>query len=163
MPTNSLRRPRTPDNQPFQLRHPGHPLGSDYDVDTNTGCWLWKWGTGKDGYANARSQGRTFRIARFLANTPAGMDTRHNPGCPRHCINPFHLQVGTRSENVRDMHKDGNGNRKLSDKQAEVIRRRAWAGENQTQIGREFGVSRETVSHIKHGRNYTYKLSTHRR
>lgn len=159
-----IRRPKAPNNQPFHLRHAGHPLGADYDVDNSTGCWLWKWTVNSMGYAQIRNGGKTHYVHRIMASAPQGSDVRHNSDCPRNCINPFHLQVGTRSENMRDYVVDRKGGRrKLTDRQAADIRKRLGAGESKNALAREYGVNPWTITNIHKGKTYAFTLAAHQR
>lgn len=49
---------------------------------------------------------------------------------------------------------------KLTNEQAREVYRRAWTGEDQSRIAKDFGIGRITVSHIKVGR--AYKSATSR-
>ena len=73
-------------------------------------CWLWTGGLNQ-GYGYFRFEGRTegaHRVSHklFKGPIPKGMDTMH--ACDvRNCVNPNHLSVGTRKENVWDCVRKG--------------------------------------------------------
>ena len=87
------------------------PFEDFYTLD-DFGCWLWNGTLTKGGYAPAsrRWGGSPHRWAyrEFVGPLPVELDYRHGPGCPRHCVNPFHARPpGTRSQNNRDRVADG--------------------------------------------------------
>ena len=49
---------------------------------------------------------------------------------------------------------ENNGRAKLTVKEAQTICRQAWAGVPNTELAKLFGISREEVSNIKHGRHW---------
>ena len=72
-------------------------------------CWIWP-STNQDGYASDRAHRKVYEAA--VGPIPEGMEidhTCHDPDvcqlgkeCPhRACVNPAHLEVVTRLENVR--------------------------------------------------------------
>ena len=94
----------------------GFPM--TWEVD-QSGCWLWTGATGRDGYghvrvtaagpARLRGEGpRPTRVTtahraaweRFVGPVPDDLDVDHLCG-NKGCINPDHLEVVSRSENVR--------------------------------------------------------------
>ena len=76
----------------------------------------------------------------------------------RWCVNPYHLFVGTRAENMADMKAKGRGdggNRKhLSEKLVQEIRRRLHAGTAPRVIAETMDVNYATITAIKSGRSY---------
>ena len=154
-------------NQPFELRHPGHPLGSDYLIQMETGCWIWKWSVNRDNYAYVWSAGRNRRVNRILMCAEAGQDVRHSQYCSsRRCINPQHLRIGSKSDNHRDKVFDGNLThpRKLTDAQAEEIRKSYADGSvSQQQLAREYGVARGSICQILRRKTYDYNLAEYAR
>lgn len=80
-------------------------------VDRSTGngphgdCWLWTKSLQASGYGNAWDGAVTtahrlsYRI--HHGDIPKGLDVMHSCDV-RHCVNPDHLSVGTRSQNMRD-------------------------------------------------------------
>lgn len=73
-----------------------------------------------------------------------GMHIDHKCRNPR-CVNPAHLEPVTPSENMRR----GRATR-LRAEDVRAIRRRWAAGETQTDLAREFGISQTHASNIAH-------------
>lgn len=128
----------------------------------HTQCWPWL-GAGKgNGYGSFKA-GDQFRTAHSMAYElmvgpiPDGMEVCHS--CDnRYCINPDHLFVGTRGDNMQDMKHKGRGsggNRKhLKEVQVQEIRRRLLAGNSPRKIANQMNVNYGTVTAIKEGRSY---------
>jgi hypothetical protein len=140
-------------------------------VETGRGCWLWR-GTIKDGRygvigdeAPSRRQVYAHRLSWEIANqrpVPDGLDVCHSCDNPP-CVNPTHLFVGTRADNMADMkrkgrHRFGEGHQtgRLTDAQAREILRRALGGEPPGNIGIEFGVSASHVENIRRGHRWAH-------
>lgn len=68
-----------------------------------SGCWLWTgslWGGGYGQFKNARSRyAHRFAYEHFVAPVPRGKDLDHLCRV-RRCVNPEHLEVVTRRENL---------------------------------------------------------------
>ena len=96
-----------------------------YLVDKETGCWNWTAGVNAKGYGviagevngkrytKVGQQMLAHRVAwiLFRGDIPAseaahGTVVMHTCDNPR-CVNPRHLQLGTQSDNVKDMHQKG--------------------------------------------------------
>lgn len=91
-----------------------HRFSSKVEV-RNTGCWKWMGAISKSiGYGviglGGRRLGKEYahRVAWMLAvgPIPAGKEICHH--CDnRWCVNPDHLFLGSRSDNMKDAHKKG--------------------------------------------------------
>ena len=129
------------------------------DVGSLDRCWEWQWGRQKAGYGTIAIAGYDYgahRIAYLLANgsIPAGLCVLHRCDNPP-CCNPSHLFVGTKADNVTDMHAKGRGNvgsvngqSKLNEEKVALIRSRVAAGEKQIHLSAEFGITSGTMSHL---------------
>lgn len=131
-------------------------------------CWPWRGSMLPKGYGRfypAEGVGLyAHRVSWEIANgrpVPDGLHVMHACDNPR-CVNPAHLSVGTRSDNMRDCVAKGRhgksgvqGERhpshKLTDAQVIEIRRRAAAGEQTRPMAREFGVTAPVVRGIRRG------------
>ena len=121
------------------------------------------------GYGTLRVDGRTVyahRLAYELATgktLPNGLDARHKCDNPR-CINPAHIEPGTRSQNMKECHERGrsripaprmkgesNGSAKLTSANITDIKNLINSGEVQRVIAERFGVSQSLISLIKRG------------
>lgn len=124
-------------------------------------CWLWvrgKYGSGYGSFClNGKPQGAhraAYQI--YVGPIPEGMDVCHTCDIP-HCVNPAHLFVGTRADNVRDMLAKGrgrkargerSGNAKYTSEQIAEIRRRHEAGETIVSLAREFHAGRNYFGRV---------------
>lgn len=80
-------------------------------VVTESGCWNWTKSVSMDGYGKLKRNGITLRAHRVFYEAHVGpiMDGLHvlhrcdNPLC----VNPEHLFLGTRSDNMQDMNQKG--------------------------------------------------------
>jgi hypothetical protein len=144
------------------------------------GCWLWTGaragGLGnygafnisrKYGLGNRRKQG-AHRLAFCLSRGyPIGYLNkktiiRHKCDTPL-CCNPEHLEIGTQADNVQDCklrRRIARGTdlaqTVLTEDNIREIRRRLLIGEWQKNIAKDFGVTREAISHIHTGRNWAW-------
>lgn len=120
-------------------------------------CWEWT-GCKREGYGRFWDGKRMVQATHFVwefhtgQKVLKGMDVCHR--CDnRVCVNPNHLFIGTRKDNMRDcVRKErqargrDHGHSKLTDQ--DVIQIRNNPG-TQEQIATEYGVIRQTISKIK--------------
>lgn len=130
-------------------------------VDGPNGCRLWIGYTQPNGYGYVnvgRSKMPAHRLALVLAGItiPKGMDVCHRCDV-RNCVNPEHLYVGTRRQNMADCTSRHRHNKpsgqfhwcaKLSDSDVRTIRKLRKSGKTITSIAALFGVHHATVSRI---------------
>lgn len=128
-------------------------------------CWRWNGSALPRGYGRFYpSKGVGLYAHRFsweLANgrpVPAGLHVMHACDNPA-CVNPAHLSVGTRSDNMRDCVAKGrharrstpgeaHPNHKLKAVQVIEMRQRAAGGESRRTLALAYGVSKHLVSLI---------------
>lgn len=154
-------------------------------VEKTDSCWLWRGCLNAQGYGNFRHRGRsqlTNRVAYELATgtiPPTGLDVCHRCDVPA-CVNPDHLFLGTRSDNVRDMVQKGRGNpargdqsgarkhperlgrgetsgmSKLTDEAVRLIRAERAAGTTISALARRLRVVRTTIREVAAGRAWKH-------
>lgn len=125
---------------------------------SDNGCWLWIAHRDRYGYGGLHIRGCTLqshRISWALANglIPDGMCVLHRCDV-RNCVNPAHLFLGTKGDNVADMAAKKRNARgvtqhlaTLTDESVREIRHAYASGEaNQSELGRRFGVTKENIS-----------------
>lgn len=140
---------------------------------TRDGCWIWRGGWKGNGYGSFNLNGKTapaHRAAYILFNhaAPGPLDVCHR--CDnRACVNPDHLFLGTRLENMQDCKRKGRiarGDRinarkgedgpgaKLTWDQVNAIR----ASEEPSKVlATRFGVTNDNINRIR--RNDTWKVA----
>lgn len=142
------------------------------------GCWLWTAAKRSSGYGCMCIDGRmvdAHRLSYELAHKAIplpGLCVTHS--CDnRLCVNPAHLSLGTKLDNVRDMYERGratprevmsarakaDGRRpprktKLTDKDVARLRSMAADGYPRDELAFEFGVCLSTVTKIISGRTW---------
>ena len=149
---------------------------------TDGGCWLWTGATVR-GYGRVSYQRRSslaHRVAWLLlrGTIPEGIDVCHN--CPGGdnplCVNPAHMFLGDRKDNMQDAARKGRTSRgarhsaimlplvqhgeerplaKLTDAIVMAMRRRVAGGDTIGHVAREHGVHRNTA--MKAVRHLTWR------
>lgn len=128
-----------------------------------SGCWIWRGASNPKGYGQIWIEGRLQYAHRAIfahrhGPIPKGADVCHRCDTPA-CVNPAHLFVGTRSDNMRDMSRKGRASMRLAKLTPDAvrwIRARAAAGERMREIARSLGVSPHTVGRVLHGQTFTH-------
>ena len=138
-----------------------HRFLSKIDIKSKTECWIWLACKDRLGYGRFRLNGKTekaYRVSWIVFSGPihAGMSVCHSCDNPS-CVNPWHLFLGTQSENTKDRHEKGrsrgpkgnlHGRRKISKDQADMIRSDP---KMQKDIAKKYGITQAQVSKIKLG------------
>ena len=134
-----------------------------YIPEPNTGCWLWAGPVSRLGYGSIRTKApgsmeRAHRLSYKLYHGDIGLGLFVCHRCDvRCCVNPDHLFLGTRQENMDDMVRKGRGNSprgegtntaKLIADDALRIYAMRGTGVTATQLARKYGVSRHTINNI---------------
>jgi hypothetical protein len=139
---------------------------SVYDL---TPCWLWNASVHTNGYGKfsaglGKNGGweNAHRVSYRLTKgeIPEGLVVRHKCDV-RLCVNPDHLELGTKSDNAQDMMKRGrnryinhpkpgetNPMSKLSDAQRSEIRDQLRAGAVRRILAQTYGVCRQTIDNL---------------
>lgn len=129
---------------------------------TESGCWEWDGSRSTHDYGRFRGENATRVMWRITTGevVPSNLHVCHACDNPP-CVNPDHLFLGTRSDNMRDMVAKGrhpyvkgthNHRAKLTDEQVAEIRARytgAW-GEF-TRLADEYGVTGQHIAAIVKG------------
>lgn len=141
---------------------------------SSTGCWEWQ-GSTRNGYGRmtigSRTDGTrktvsTHRLAYELhyGEIPDGMEVCHK--CDnRRCVNPYHLFLGTRQDNIDDREQKGRNNppkgenhpkAKLTEGDVFEIREKRKKGKSFGKLAEEYGVCKKTIMDAVSGKNWSY-------
>jgi len=134
---------------------------------SNNGCWLWTAYRMKNGYGMFRTPARHELAHRSSFRLFVGAldkrDVMHSCDTPA-CVNPEHLSLGTKTENMQDAKKKGrmrvgerHGRTKLTDEQFEQVK---TAPGLQREIAALYGISQGHVSFIR-SRNRSHKSTSY--
>jgi len=131
-------------------------------------CWNWLGAINDSGYGIVSLGGRNLRAHRVsweLKNKkqiPDGKCVLHR--CDnRPCVNPDHLFLGTRADNVSDMDDkgrrksgigNGSGQAKLSEADISEIWKATFRGETNREIAGKYGVSHTSIWQVLNGRTW---------
>lgn len=126
-------------------------------------CWPWVGTRLATGYGRLKAGGRQLLASRLVLHLTgrsleAGEFACHHCDNPS-CVNPAHLFVGTRSDNMLDMYAKGrrrqggssNPRARLTPEQVHAIRSRT---DSLHQLAREFGVRHTTIHAIRIGKSW---------
>lgn len=139
-------------------------ITSNYSV-TEAGCFNWNGHKNRAGYGQLRLWGGLQRVTRLVAKyvmgeDPTGLDVRHKCDNPA-CINPQHLETGTRAQNVADMVERGRqliGSNcpwaKFTKEQVVAIRKASADGITHVSLAREYEVHVNTIYEIVARKTY---------
>lgn len=134
-------RPANP--APYEVRDCGH----------GTPCWVWTGYCQPDGYGRIMREGRLHNAHRWYYEEQHGALPSHaklDHLCRvRACVNPDHVEPVTNAENSRR-----GSNAKLTYADVAVIRTLRASGWTQRSIADRYGVCRNTVANIEHGRTW---------
>lgn len=128
-------------------------------------CWEWIAGRQTQGYGNFELNGscRAHRIAWELTygGIPDGLWVLHKCDNPS-CVNPEHLFLGTRQDNIDDMYAKGreanlrgekNGRCKLTDSQViEIKELYVSTKTSQRKLAKKYGMSKTQIARILHNK-----------
>lgn len=147
---------------------------SKVEIGNPDECWEWKAGNNGRGYGkfyvggDGNPQRYAHRISWSLANgdIPEGLILCHKCDNPK-CINPDHLFLGTQAENMQDASKKGrckpsmahgnsSGHNKIDEKDIPDVKKMIAEGVSLKTIADIYGVSKQSIFHIKTGRNWSW-------
>lgn len=131
-----------------------------------SGCWIWQGSFDRNGYGRiGRGQKKHWAHRAIYEVThgvtvPSDKVVCHSCDNPK-CVNPAHLWLGTRTDNMLDKIQKGRclkgedcPTSKLT--AAQVLRIKARDGRTQQEIADELGISRVTVSDIRRGKSWAW-------
>lgn len=117
-------------------------------------CWEWLASRDSRGYGWFRVGSRSIRAHRVswelhFGEIPDGKLVLHRCNNPS-CVNPYHLYLGSRSDNMRDAVQAGL-HRKVNNEDVKEIQRLLASGESQRSIAKLFGVCQYVIFSIVKG------------
>lgn len=136
-------------------------------INPETGCIEWTGALMHQGYGHINWRGkvhRTHRLSYAAVNgdIPEGMFVCHKCDNPK-CMNPEHLFLGTRSDNLADMVQkkrstigERNPMSKVNAATVQAIRIWGQTGMFHKKIAEKFGITREAVGLILRGERWKY-------
>jgi DNA-binding XRE family transcriptional regulator len=139
------------------------------DKDEPGDCWEWTASVGSHGYGQIWDGFTNWLAHRFSYHIhhgpiPDGLFVCHHCDNKR-CVNPDHLFLGTTDENMADAVRKGRMesgedryNSKLTEPEVLEIVARHDAGESQSALAEDYGVSRGTINSIVAG--YSWRCVT---
>jgi len=123
-------------------------------------CWEWT-ATKRDGYGQISKDGKMHNAHRISYEMHVGPVTKNMQVCHtcdnRGCVNPHHLFLGTKDDNLRDMIKKGRHSSakgetqhlsKLTNLMVLEIRKLAAAGIPRKVIATTYDITKENVGYI---------------
>lgn len=139
-------------------------------TSSENGCWLWTayidpHGYGRTGFLGSIKQSHRVAWELLIGSIPEGLILRHRcNGFPNTaCVNPNHLLLGTKKDNVHDALEDGthargenSGVSVLTDKIVTLARKDAHRGIGTKEIADKLGVTQSTLHSAVSGRTWKH-------
>ena len=142
--------------------------------DETSGCWEWV-GSKRHGYGRmiigSRTDGTRKNVSAHrlsyeltYGEIPDGMDVCHTCDNPC-CVNPLHLFIGTRQENIDDRERKGRNNpprgenhekAKLTEADVLELRTKRKQGKSFGELAKEYGVCKKTIQDAVSGKNWSH-------
>ena len=130
-------------------------------IEPYSGCWLWTSTTYRNGYGMFFINGKLVGAHRaswmlYRGEIPLGVNVLHRCDTPS-CVNPDHLFIGSRSDNIQDSITKGrfhaakgenSGRAKLTEDDVIKIRE---SKKTQRSVAKEFGISPTHVWYLRNG------------
>lgn len=142
-------------------------------VKKSDGCWTWIGSLDRNGYGRFKNRPHSDLAHRFayvdtFGEIPKGMCVLHRCDNPP-CVNPFHMFIGTRADNIADCISKGRNSRKafpgstnpnaiLNEPYVMRIKKMLSEGIRQQQIADTFGVKKGTINNIAQGTTWKHVL-----
>lgn len=133
---------------------------------SDTGCHEWIGTIQSNGYGRFSFLGKSIYAHRFSALLKFGILINNKDICHicdnRRCVNPEHLFIGTRKENMEDCKKKGRQakgeklSKKLTDKKVKEIKILISEKQNILEISKKYGVSKTAISQIKLNKSWRH-------
>jgi len=125
-------------------------------VEKTDTCWLWK-GCKVDGYGKFMINGYSERAHRFIYEytfgaIPNNMIVRHK--CRNKCVNPDHLELGTKEQNNKDKIRDKTAAKKLTSEQVQYIKSNIH--KPGVELAKQFDVSPTTIHEIRNKKTWLH-------
>jgi len=137
-----------------------------YIPEPNSGCWLWTASIGGGGYGmfwiNEKQVGAHRAAYELFVRKPHDADVVCHTCDNKLCVNPAHLFVGTPADNSADMvaknrqsKGEGRPNSKINRETAALV---LASPLSDAEWAARLGVSKGTINHIRHRRNWRHVL-----
>lgn len=131
------------------------------------GCWIWRNANKKTGYGILNYHGQAISAHRYSYTIFKGPIPKKYEVCHtcdvRNCVNPEHLFLGTKSDNMQDClnkKKFSNGEKhyaaKITEENVKQIRLRRSMGEKIKNIANDFGISISSVCDLDKRRTWKH-------
>jgi hypothetical protein len=141
--------------------HPYERFWQMFDI-VESGCWIWKNRPLHTGYARFhRILAHRWSFIYFFGPLPMHLDVCHTCDV-RNCVNPRHLFLGTRAENMQDASRKkrvkfpaplrGKENPKAKLSDADILALRCHPREGLTEFVRSLGISYTHAKRVRRGK-----------